>query len=261
MYSVSGLLQGRCQLMSHRPFRSPHHTISAGGMAGGGSVPKPGEVSLAHRGILFLDEFPEFSRNALEVLRQPLEDRQVTISRARAVFTFPAQFILATSMNPCPCGFLGTETAASSCTCSPFKINQYLSRISGPLLDRIDLHVEVPRIEYGLFGQETPALSSDEMKQAVVAAHSIQQARYQGTGIRFNGELGGRLLRRHARLSPEADQILHNTFDTLGLSVRAHDRILKLARTIADLEGAADIGVAHLAEAIQYRTLDRQTIR
>lgn len=261
IYSVSGQLRGRAQLMTSRPFRSPHHTISAGGMAGGGTIPKPGEVSLAHRGILFLDEFPEFSRNALEVLRQPLEDNQVTISRARAVYTFPANFMLAASMNPCPCGFFGAETVTSPCTCSPLKINQYRSRISGPLLDRIDLHVEVPRMEYRLFGQEASSLSSAEMKESVIRAQSIQQARYQGTGIRFNGELAGKLLRRHARLKPEAGQLLHSTFDSLALSARAYDRILKLARTIADLEGSRDIEIAHLAEAIQYRTLDRKTVQ
>lgn len=257
IYSVAGKIGSGQRLLRDRPFRAPHHTISAGGLIGGGSIPKPGEVSLAHRGVLFLDELPEFSRSVLEVLRQPLEDRSVTIGRARAVFTFPSQILLASSMNPCPCGFFGSDTVSSHCTCSPLKILQYRSKISGPLLDRIDLHVEVPRTNYSEIAAGTPQLSSAEMREKVLAARRIQLERYAGQPYRFNGELTGRWLRRFCRPQPEAAELLGSTFDALGLSVRAHDRILKLARTIADLEGQESIGVPHIAEAIQYRNLDK----
>lgn len=261
IYSVAGKLTGRASLLRSRPFRAPHHTISSAGLVGGGSVPKPGEVSLAHRGVLFLDELPEFSRNALEVLRQPLEDRYVTISRARAVYSFPSRFILAASMNPCPCGYYGAETALHDCTCSLPAIARYRSRLSGPLLDRIDLHVEVPRIEASELAASALAastLSSAEMKARVEEAHLRQRHRCSGDGAPFNGELSGRQLRRLCALEPAAEQLLQATFHTLGLSVRAHERILKIARTIADLEGSGTVGVPHVAEAIQYRTLDRK---
>jgi magnesium chelatase family protein len=259
IYSVAGKLQDRGRLVRTRPFRSPHHTVSAGGLIGGGTIPKPGEVSLAHRGVLFLDELPEFGRMSLEVLRQPLEDRIVTISRARAVYTFPANLMLAASMNPCPCGYHGAESLNNPCTCSPLKILQYRSRISGPLLDRIDLHVEVPRTRY----QELSAaesgnqLSSGEMRSRVMAARAMQEVRYAGTPYHYNSELNGRALRKFCKPVPEAADLLAETFEALGLSVRAHDRVLKLARTIADLEGSEVIGIAHIAEAIQYRNLDK----
>ncbi|MEK8214514.1 YifB family Mg chelatase-like AAA ATPase [Paenibacillus sp. FSL L8-0463] len=245
----SGLLRGR-------PFRSPHHTISAAGLIGGGGIPKPGEVSLAHRGILFLDELPEFSRNVLEVLRQPLEDRVVTISRARAAFTFPAQFLLACSMNPCHCGYLGSGELQQRCTCSPARIAQYRSKISGPLLDRIDMQVDVPRPKD--WGGEGPSLSSAEMRAEVLKAQAIQTERYKTLPISWNSELSGAALRRYASLGREGTLMLHTILESLGLSMRAHDRIIKLARTIADLEGSVDIVSAHLAEAVQYRNLDRQ---
>jgi magnesium chelatase family protein len=245
----SGLLRGR-------PFRSPHHTISAAGLIGGGGIPKPGEVSLAHRGILFLDELPEFSRNVLEVLRQPLEDRVVTISRARAAFTFPAQFLLACSMNPCHCGYLGSGGLQQRCTCSPARIAQYRSKISGPLLDRIDMQVDVPRPKDWI--GEGPSLSSAEMRAEVLKAQAIQTERYKALPISWNSELSGAALRRYAGLGREGTLMLHTILESLGLSMRAHDRIIKLARTIADLEGSADITSAHLAEAVQYRNLDRQ---
>lgn len=257
IYSVAGKIGSGQRLLRDRPFRAPHHTVSAGGLIGGGTIPKPGEVSLAHRGVLFLDELPEFSRHVLEVLRQPLEDRTVTIGRARAVFTFPSHFVLAASMNPCPCGFFGSDGASSPCTCSPLKILQYRSKISGPMLDRIDLHVEVPRTNYREMAAGTRQLSSAEMREKVLAARRIQLERYTGQPYRFNGELTGRWLRRFCRPLPEAAELLGSTFDALGLSVRAHDRILKLARTIADLEGSDIIGVPHVAEAIQYRNLDK----
>ncbi|MDB5052105.1 MAG: Fis family transcriptional regulator [Bacilli bacterium] len=260
IYSVAGQLNEHNQFIRDRPFRSPHHTISSGGLIGGGSIPKPGEVSLAHRGILFLDELPEFSRHVLEVLRQPLEDRRVTIARARAVYSFPADFIFAASMNPCPCGYSGSETLAHSCSCSPLKILQYRAKISGPLLDRIDLHVEVPRMDYAALTTKENQLSSAQMIEAVLNSHQRQQKRYAKRGICFNGELSGRMLREFCSLKPEAEQLLLQAFDALGLSVRAHDRILKIALTIADLEESDSIECTHLAEAIQYRQLDRKPL-
>ncbi|MFE6794930.1 YifB family Mg chelatase-like AAA ATPase [Paenibacillus chitinolyticus] len=257
IYSVSGKLGTITRFMRQRPYRSPHHTVSAAGLIGGGSIPKPGEVSLAHQGVLFLDELPEFSRSVLEVLRQPLEDRKVTIGRARASFTFPSGFLLAASMNPCQCGFYGTETAEQSCICSPLKIRQYKARISGPLLDRIDLHVEVPRLDYTAMTDKRPSLSSEDMRRQVLAAHRRQQLRYEGSFMRFNAELGGKWLRKYCVLPPEAEDLLRQTFDRLRLSARAHDRILKIARTIADLETSDGITYGHIAEAIQYRNLDK----
>lgn len=258
IYSVAGKMNDRAGFIRRRPFRAPHHTVSAAGLVGGGSVPKPGEASLAHRGVLFLDELPEFSRQTLEVLRQPLEDRIITIGRARAVYTFPSHFMLAASMNPCPCGYHGAETALAPCTCSAAKIQQYRAKISGPLLDRIDLHVEVPRMSASELGAGLPPLSSAEMKQAVSRALKIQRERYRGLPVRTNGELSGRWLRQFCRPQKDAAELLLATFDALDLSVRAHDRILKLARTIADLEGEETIAVPHIAEAVQYRHLDRQ---
>ncbi|MDF2963517.1 MAG: Sigma 54 interacting domain protein [Paenibacillus sp.] len=259
IYSASGKFADRSSLISKRPFRTPHHTISAAGLVGGGTIPKPGEISLAHRGVLFLDELPEFSRAVLEVLRQPLEDRHVTIGRARAVYRFPAHFIMAASMNPCPCGYLGAETAMHPCTCSPLKIEHYRSKISGPLLDRIDLQVEVPRIDYGQMLEVQPQLSSEEMKEQVDKVRRIQLERYQSSGIMFNGELTGKLLRIHCKLQADAEMLLRKSFEVLGLSVRAYDRILKIARTIADLEGCTNLEIRHIAEALQYRSLDKKT--
>lgn len=257
VYSASGKFADRRQLIRERPFRMPHHTVSAAGLIGGGGIPKPGEVSLAHRGVLFLDELPEFSRTALEVLRQPMEDRFVTIGRARAVYSFPAHFLLAASMNPCPCGFWGAETEQQSCTCSPLKRAHYRSKISGPLIDRIDLHVEVPRMEYKQLSHSEKQLSSGEMREAVAQAHQIQKNRYEDNDILFNSELSGKRLREYARLDLTSASLLEQSFKILGLSVRAHDRILKLARTIADLEGESEIQAAHVAEALQYRALDK----
>ncbi|SMF81461.1 magnesium chelatase family protein [Paenibacillus uliginis N3/975] len=258
IFSAAGKLKQSEGLLRQRPFRSPHHTISSGGLIGGGTIPKPGEVSLAHRGILFLDELPEFSRSVLEVLRQPLEDREVTISRARAVFTFPARFMLACSMNPCPCGFYGSDHPHHRCTCSLQRIAQYRAKISGPLLDRIDLQVDVPRPKEWP-GTANP-LSSEEMCVQVNLAQSVQLARYRNTPFNWNSELSGSALRRFTKLDRASADLLHSTLDMLGLSMRAYDRILKLARTIADLEGSSDINSGHIAEAIQYRQLDKQTV-
>ncbi|MCR8630829.1 YifB family Mg chelatase-like AAA ATPase [Paenibacillus radicis (ex Xue et al. 2023)] len=258
IYSASGKFSDRSSLISKRPFRMPHHTISAAGLVGGGTIPKPGEISLAHRGVLFLDELPEFSRAVLEVLRQPLEDRHVTIGRARAVYSFPAQFIMAASMNPCPCGYFGAETASHPCTCSPLKIEHYRSKISGPLLDRIDLQVEVPRIDYAQILEAQPQLSSLEMKEQVDRVRHIQLERYKKCGIMFNGELTGKLLKIHCRLQTDAEMLLRKSFEILGLSVRAYDRVLKIARTIADIEESVHIESPHIAEALQYRSLDKK---
>lgn len=257
IFSAAGRLRdGRDGLLRNRPFRSPHHTISGAGLVGGGGIPKPGEVSLAHRGILFLDELPEFSRTVLEVLRQPLEDGVVTISRARAAFTFPARFLLAGSMNPCMCGYLGSGGTHQRCTCSPARIAQYRARISGPLLDRMDMQVDVPRPKEWDAG--APQISSAQMREKVLRAQAIQAERYLRLPISWNSELAGAALRRYAALQPEEAVLLNSILESLGLSMRAHDRIIRLARTIADLEGAEAISAAHLAEAVQYRNLDRQ---
>lgn len=257
IYSAAGKFKEFSRgLLQKRAFRSPHHTISSAGLIGGGSIPKPGEVSLAHKGVLFLDELPEFSRSVLEVLRQPLEERHVTISRSKAVFTFPAQFLLAASMNPCHCGYLGSQPPLPRCTCSPGRISQYRSRISGPLLDRIDMQLEVPRPEAWQSG-ETP-LSSEKMKEQVLFAKERMDRRLTGTGLSWNSELSGAKLRSTISLHREAELLMNSTFHMLGLSMRAYDRILKLARTIADLEDKESVYAEHIAEAIQYRQLDKR---
>lgn len=262
IFSVSGRFKdSNAGLISVRPFRAPHHSTTVTGLIGGGSIPKPGEVSLAHQGILFLDELPEFPRSVLEVLRQPLEDHQVTISRARAVFSFPANFLLAGSMNPCPCGYLGSTHAAHPCTCSHSQIARYRSKISGPLLDRIDLQIEVPRPteqdwQRAKAGTEDIGYDSASMRTIVEQAHQIQLKRYQHLDIHWNSELSGKWLREYTFLSDAGNQLLETAFEQLGMSMRARDRILKLARTIADLENMEQIEAVHIAEAIQYRQLD-----
>jgi magnesium chelatase family protein len=257
VYSVSGKLGNGSGLIGTRPFRAPHHTVSAAGLIGGGSVPKPGEASLAHRGVLFLDELPEFSRAVLEALRQPLEDRQVTIGRARAVYSYPANFLLAASMNPCPCGYFGSS-GEPGCSCPPLKVQQYRSRLSGPLLDRIDLHVEVPKPDYRLFHRAGPQLGSKEMREQVREARLRQASRYAGIGLLSNSELSGHRLRQYCRLDADSEALLKQSFEAYGLSARAHDRVLKIARTIADLDGSEAIRLPHLAEALQYRCLDKR---
>ncbi len=260
IYSIVGQKPRGSLLRPNRPFRAPHHTLSYAGMIGGGSMPKPGEVSLAHRGVLFLDELPEFSRQVLEGLRQPLEDRHVTLSRARATLQFPTSFLLATSMNPCPCGFAGDMNAARPCTCTPKIIHRYRSKLSGPLLDRIDIHAEVPRVELPdllVQARQENGLTSERMAQLVHQAHLRQLERYRHLPLRFNSELTGQLIRQHCVIPAEGERLLRQSYDYLGLSARAYDRILKLARTIADLEDSKCIQTAHLAEALQYRILDR----
>ncbi len=256
VYSAAGKWkESSPHLMHVRPFRAPHHTISAAGLVGGGGIPKPGEISLAHRGILFLDELPEFSRHVLEVLRQPLEDHQVTISRSRAVFKYPAHFLLAASLNPCHCGFYGTDTEHQRCTCSPAAVARYRSRISGPLLDRIDLQLEVSQPKD--WREEKESLSSADMRKQVLAARAIQIHRYSKLPFSWNSELSGQMLRKYAVLEQNAAELLDQTMDALGLSMRAYDRILKLSRTIADLHESEKITTSHVAEAIQYRHMDR----
>jgi magnesium chelatase family protein len=257
IYSVSGKLGRVDRLITERPFRAPHHTISQAGLIGGGGIPKPGEVSLAHHGVLFLDELPEFSRTALEVLRQPLEDGVVTIGRARAASTFPTRFLLVAAMNPCPCGYAGSQ-GQRVCTCPSHKKEQYLARLSGPLLDRIDLHVEVPHLDYARLRDDAEHLTSSMMRERIAAAEERQAHRFRHERIVSNQQLFGASLRKHCRMSREAEHMLREYYDALGLSIRAHDRILKIARTIADLEDRELIDVSHIAEAISYRALDQR---
>lgn len=255
VHSVAGVLEAGVGLVSERPFRSPHHTISDAGLIGGGAVPRPGEVSLAHHGVLFLDELPEFERHVLEVLRQPLEDGHVTIARAAMSLTFPARFMLAAAMNPCPCGFFNDPSR--ECTCTPPLIQRYVSKISGPLLDRIDIHIDMPAVKYRELREAEGGDTSDTVRKRVVAARERQLARYQGEKIHANAQMSTRQVRKYCDLTADCERLLENAVNRLGLSARAHDRILKVARTIADLEGAESIGHAHISEAIQYRSLDR----
>jgi magnesium chelatase family protein len=255
IYSVAGHLKSEAMIVS-RPFRSPHHTISDAGLIGGGQYPKPGEVSLAHRGVLFLDELPEFKKHVLEVLRQPLEDGNVTISRAAVSLSYPADFMLVAAMNPCPCGYLGDER--HPCICTPSQIQRYRSRLSGPLLDRIDLQVEVPAVPYKELRQHAGSLDSATMRTRIGAARHIQARRYQDTPLLTNAQLSGKWLQQFCPLGDAEHGFLESAVQRLGLSARAFTRILRIARTIADLSDDPDIKVQHLAEAINYRSLDRQ---
>ena len=257
IHSVAGKLQQNGGLISTRPFRSPHHTISTVAMTGGGSFPQPGEISLAHHGVLFLDELPEFNRSVLEVLRQPLEDRKITISRVKCNIEYPASFMLVAAMNPCPCGYYNHPTKA--CVCSSGQVRKYLNRISGPLLDRIDLQVEVVPVPFDKISEARAGEPSRIVRQRVMRACSIQEKRYASTpGIYCNAQMNSRLLSLYARPATEGLSLLKTAMQRLNLSARAYDRILKVARTIADLEGSATIQSAHLAEAIGYRNLDRE---
>ena len=255
IHSVSGVLEDGRGLVGTRPFRSPHHTISDAGLIGGGTIPRPGEVSLAHNGVLFLDELPEFQRNALEVLRQPLEDGVVTISRAATSLTFPARFVLTAAMNPCPCGFFGDPTR--ECRCTPTQIQRYVAKISGPLLDRIDIHIDVPAVRYKELRGAAPVEGSAEVRARVAAARERQLERFRGLKIYSNAQMPARLIRQVCEIAAESEKLLENAITRLGLSARAHDRILKVARTIADLDASDPIQPKHLSEAVQYRTLDR----
>ncbi len=256
IHSVAGLLAPERALTGTRPFRSPHHTISEAGLVGGGSFPRPGEVSLAHNGVLFLDELPEFSRRTLEVLRQPLEQGSVTISRAATSVTYPSNIMLVCAMNPCPCGYY--TDPRRECHCSVSQIRNYLSRISGPLLDRIDIHVEVPSISYKELSGSPKGPGSEEFREQVEKARKAQAERLRGDGILTNSQMSSKLVRRHCKLSTECSELLRQAMRELGLSARAHDKILKVSRTIGDMDGAEEIRIEHLSEAIQYRALDRE---
>lgn len=256
IHSIAGVLKKDSPLINVRPFRNPHHTISSSGLSGGGSIPHPGELSLAHNGVLFLDELPEFKRETLEAMRQPLEDGQVTISRVNATLTYPCNIMLICSMNPCKCGFFGDPIRR--CTCSDAQVHQYRSRISGPLLDRIDMHIEISPVQYNDLSSAKRGESSAEIKKRVDRTRKIQTERYKDYGIYSNSQLQAGLLDKFCHIGEEENKLLKSAFDNLGLSARAHSRILKVARTIADLEQSEDIKTAHIAEAIQYRSFDRK---
>ena len=254
IWSVAGLTDPRHPLLTQRPFRSPHHTTSAAALAGGGPLMRPGEISLAHNGVLFLDELPEFHRDVLEALRQPLEDGIVTVARAGGTLRLPAQFQLVCAMNPCKCGWRGHSSG--KCTCSDKEVEKYVQKISGPLLDRIDLHVNVPSVEYEAMRRKSKPESSAQVKERVDAARAIQSRRFEGTGIPCNAQMTPPMVGRFCELDARCDALMKSAFERMGLTARSHDRVLRVARTIADLDGAEHIGVEHLSEAIQYRNTD-----
>lgn len=256
IHSVIGLLPPNKPIISTRPFRAPHHTISKVSLIGGGRIPKPGEVSLSHNGVLFLDELPEFPNSVLELLRVPLEDKKICINRINASLTYPCNFMLVASMNPCPCGYYGSKD--KECTCSEKSINKYMGKISGPLLDRIDIQIEVEAVKYQNLDSEEKGENSNDIKQRVNKARKIQQDRLSKYGLYSNAELTPKLIEKYCKLNDDAKNLLKNSFEKLGLSARAYSRILKVARTIADLEEKENIEIKHLAEAIQYRNLDRK---
>lgn len=257
IHSVAGKIRGSYSLISQRPFRSPHHTISDVALVGGGTFPQPGEISLAHNGVLFLDELPEFKRTVLEVMRQPLEDRKISISRARFATEYPASFMLVASMNPCPCGYYNHPD--KQCVCSPSMVQRYLSRISGPLLDRIDMHIEIVPVPFEKLAEIREAESSDAIRTRVINARTIQQKRFENIPeIHCNAQMSSKMLQHYAQLNNEGQNLLKSAMQRMNLSARAYDRILKVARTIADLENSANIETPHIAEAINYRNLDRE---
>jgi magnesium chelatase family protein len=256
IHSVAGILPPNSALVSVRPFRSPHHTISDAALVGGGTIPRPGEISLSHHGVLFLDELPEFARNVLEVMRQPLEDSKVTISRSKMSVDYPANFMLVCAMNPCPCGNYGSST--QECTCTPIQIQKYVGKISGPLLDRIDIHVEVPTVKYTELSSKRIGESSGIIRQRVVTASTVQAQRFTGQkGLFCNADMESKEIKEYCQIDQAGAELLKTAMNRLGLSARAYDRILKVSRTIADLGGSSDIRTEHLSEAIQYRSLDR----
>ena len=256
IYSIAGALPSGISLITQRPFRSPHHTVSPVGLSGGGVIPKPGEISLAHNGVLFLDELPEFSRTAMEVLRQPIEDGQITISRANASLTYPCSAMVVCAMNPCPCGYYGHPKR--ECTCSDMAAKRYLSKVSGPMLDRIDIHIEVPPVDFEKLSSNAPSESSAEIKKRVNAARKIQQDRLKGTGISCNAKMTPAMTRKFCVMTPRAKTFLEQLFEKLDFSARAYDKILRVARTVADLEGVEIIDVPHISAAAQFRSLDRK---
>lgn len=256
IYSVAGKLPAGVSLITARPFRSPHHTVSPAGLSGGGPVPRPGEVSLAHNGVLFLDELPEFSRTAMEVMRQPVEDGKITIARVAATFSYPCSVMLVCAMNPCPCGYFGHPTRR--CTCPKGAPQKYLARVSGPLLDRVDIHVEVPPVDYESLAGREKEEGSARIKERVNRARALQQERFAGTPAACNAKMDSALTRRYCVQTDEAARLLKAAFEKLDLSARAYDKVLRVARTIADLDGSEVIGAPHIAEAVQYRSLDRK---
>lgn len=256
VYSIAGKIPSGKSLVTKRPFRSPHHTVSAQALTGGGANPKPGEISLAHNGVMFMDEFPEFDRRAKESLRQPLEDGVVTISRAAGTFTYPSNIMLVAAMNPCPCGYFGHPTR--QCTCSPAAKKRYQDKVSGPLLDRIDIHVEVAPVEYNELSDNNEGEKSSDIKKRVDKARAIQQKRFAGTGITCIAKMTPKMTKECCVLSKEADELLHESFDNFSMSARAYDKVLRLARTIADLADSEEIKLEHIAEALQFRALDRK---
>jgi magnesium chelatase family protein len=258
IHSVSGMLPQDEALVTVRPYRSPHHTISDAGLVGGGTYPQPGEISLAQNGVLFLDELPEFKRSVLEVMRQPMEDRVVTISRARVTVSYPASFMLIAAMNPCPCGYYNHPE--KECVCSPGVVKSYLNRISGPLMDRIDLHVEVTPVPFKDLAESPPGEKSSEVRKRVIRARKVQEKRFaEHESIYNNAQMSAKDLERFCQLNEAGRNLLKTAMEKLSLSARAYDRIIKVSRTIADLEGTEHIGTEHLAEAIQYRSLDRES--
>lgn len=256
IYSISGELGEGVQLIASRPFRSPHHTISAQGLAGGGQTPRPGEISLAHNGVLFMDEFPEFDRRAKEALRQPLEDGKITIARSSGTVSYPSNIMLVAAMNPCPCGYSGHPT--KECTCTEAAKKRYRDKISGPLLDRIDIHIEVEPVDYDKLSSKEPEETSAEIRKRVNRAREIQRKRFEGTGITCNAKMTPEMTKRCCVLTDDASELLRLSFERLGLSARAYDKILRIARTIADLDESENIEMSHVAQAVQYRSLDRK---
>lgn len=256
IHSVAGILKTDVPLITTRPFRAPHHTVSGVSLVGGGRIPKPGEISLAHYGVLFLDELTEFHKCTLEVLRGPLEDRQITVSRVNGTFTYPANFMFTASMNPCPCGYYGSKE--KDCTCSQQAISRYIGKISGPLLDRIDICIEVSAVKYQKLSNDKEIETSETIKRRVDKARKIQQERYKKYKILSNSELTPKMIEKYCKLDEKGKRILEDAFNKLKLSARAYGRILKVARTIADLEESENIQVKHIAEAIQYRSIDRK---
>lgn len=256
LYSIAGALPEGVSLIRERPFRAPHHTVSPAGLSGGGAIPRPGEISLSHNGVLFLDELPEFSRASMEVLRQPIEDGKVTISRANASLTYPCSAMIVCAMNPCPCGFRGHPKR--ECTCPDGSAKRYLARVSGPLLDRMDIHIEVPPVDFEKLSSKVPSECSADIKKRVNAARKIQQERLKGSGISCNAKMTPAMTREFCRPTPQAMVMLENVFEKLDFSARAYDKILRVARTVADLEGSNTIETSHIAQAVQFRSLDRK---
>lgn len=256
IYSIAGALPEKVSLIKTRPFRSPHHTISAAALSGGGRIPHPGELSLSHHGVLFLDELPEFPRISMEAMRQPIEDGVITLSRVSGSLTYPCETMLVCAMNPCPCGYYGHPT--KECTCSPGTPQKYLSKVSGPLLDRLDIHIEVPQVDFQKLSADEKGESSAEIKKRVNAARAIQTKRFKGTSVTCNAKMTPSMTREFCKLNDVSKKLLEASFESLGLSARAYDKILRIARTIADLDGSESIELAHITEAVQYRSLDRK---